>query len=358
MRYLITPQNYLVSLGRVLASKARASTRAREPVGVDAHRRPISQKRPTALVLVVGEAVRGSNWGLNSYQRQTTPELAKHDVINFSDVRSCGTDTATSLPGMFSVFGRQLSYNEDRIRNSDSVLHIIHRAGVSVLWRDNQSGDKGVSAGLPYEDVKKSVDDPSLISPSGHHYDEALLRGLKEKIEATQGDVLIVLHMLGNHGPAYFQRYPPECRKWRPTCDSTKLADCTHESLVNTYDNAILYTDYVLDQAIKLLAGIDGHDTGLIYVSDHGESLGEHNLYLHGLPYMIAPREQTWVPLVMWFSQSLKEKIGLNSECLNERAAQSASHDYLSHTLLGLLMVETEVYHPEFDLSATCRTSR
>lgn len=358
MRYLITPQNYLVSLGRVLVSQAKASTEAREPIGLDAHRRPTLQTRPTALVLVVGETVRASNWGLNGYQRQTTPELAKRDVINFSDVRSSGTDTATSLPAMFSVFGRQLSYNEDRIRNSDSILHIIHRAGVSVLWRDNQSGDKGVNDGLSYEDFIK-IDDPSLlISPSGHHYDEVLLRGLKEKIEATQGDVLIVLHMLGNHGPAYYQRYPPEFRKWQPTCDSTRLAECTHDFLVNTYDNAILYTDYVLGQAIDLLAGIDGHDTGLIYVSDHGESLGEHRLYLHGLPYMIAPKEQTSVPLVMWFSQSLTEKIGLKKECLIERARQNASHDYLSHTLLGLLMVETDVYNPEFDLTATCRTTR
>jgi lipid A ethanolaminephosphotransferase len=356
MRYLITPQNYLVSLVRALSAQAKTTIKAREPVGVDAHLASIPQTRPTALVLVVGEAVRAANWGLSGYQRQTTPELAKYDVINFADVTSCGTDTATSLPCMFSTFGRR-SYDEDRIRSSDSVLHTIHRAGVSVLWRDNQSGSKGVADGLPYEDFA-SFDAPSLVRPSGYRIDEVLLQGLKEKIEATNGNVLIVLHMIGNHGPAYFQRYPPEFRKWQSACESTQLVDCTPDSLVNSYDNAILYTDYVLGKAIELLAGIDGHDCGLIYVSDHGESLGEHHFYLHGLPYVIAPKEQTKVPFVMWLSPALKEKTGLTSECLAKRAAQPASHDYLPHTLLGLLTVETEAYEPEFDLTATCRTTR
>ncbi|MHB8791670.1 MAG: phosphoethanolamine transferase [Desulfobulbaceae bacterium] len=352
MRYLIAPQNYLVSMGRVLSVQARTTLEARETIGIDAHQDPVAKTRPTALVLVVGETVRAANWGLGGYQRQTTPELAKRNVINFTDVTSCGTDTATSLPCMFSVFGRR-AYDETRIRNSDSLLQIIHRAGVSVLWRDNQSGSKGVDDGLPYEDFS-SVDDPSLLSPSGHPYDEILLKGLKEKITSTQEDVLIVLHMLGNHGPAYFQRYPPEFRMWQPTCDSTQLDGCTRESLINTYDNAILYTDYVLGRAIDLLAGIDSHDTGLIYLSDHGESLGEHHLYLHGMPYAIAPREQTSVPLVMWFSPSLKTNTGLADGCLAKRAAQPASHDNLFHTLLGLLGVETTVYEPALDLTATC----
>lgn len=352
MRYLITPQNYLVSLGRVLATQARTTLEAREPIGIDAHQNPVAKARPTAIILVVGETVRAANWGLGGYRRQTTPELAKRNVINFADVTSCGTDTATSLPCMFSVFGRR-AYDEIRIRNSDSLLQIIHRAGVSVLWRDNQSGSKGLGDGLPYEDLS-SADDPSLLSLSGHPYDEILLKGLKEKITSVQGDVLIVLHMLGNHGPAYFQRYPPEFRMWQPTCDSTQLDGCTRESLTNTYDNAILYTDYVLGRVIDLLAGISSHETGLIYLSDHGESLGEHHLYLHGIPYAIAPREQTAVPLVMWLSPSLKTNTGLTDECLAGRARQPASHDNLFHTLLGLLGVETTVYDPALDLTATC----
>lgn len=356
MRYLITPQNYLVSLGRALSAQAKTTIKARETVGADAHAVHIPQARPTALVLVVGEAVRAANWGLSGYRRQTTPEPAKRDVINFRDVTACGTDTATSLPCMFSVFGRR-SYDEERIRNSDSVLHIIHRAGMSVLWRDNQSGSKGVSDDLPYEDLT-SFDDPSLFSPSGHRFDEVLLQGLKEKIESNTGNVLIVLHMLGNHGPAYFQRYPTEIRKWQPTCDTTQLNSCTHDALVNTYDNAILYTDYVLGKAIDLLSGIDSHATGLVYVSDHGESLGEHGLYLHGLPYLIAPREQKSVPFVLWLSPALKEKTGLTGDCLARRAAQPASHDNLPHTLLGMLGCATEVYEPGLDLTATCRTTR
>jgi lipid A ethanolaminephosphotransferase len=353
LRNLVAPHNYLVSLARVLSERAGTTVRARETIGADAFASPVPGARPTALVLVVGETVRAANWGLDGYRRQTTPELARRGVVNFSDVTSCGTDTATSLPCMFSVFGRS-SYDENRIRNSDSILHILHRAGVSVLWRDNQSGGKGVADGLPFEDLTR-FDDRSLVSPSGGRFDEVLLRGLKERIEATKGDVLIVLHMLGNHGPAYFERYPPAFRKWQPTCDSTQLSDCSREALVNTYDNAILYTDHVLGRAIDLLSGIDGHDTGLVYVSDHGESLGERHVYLHGLPYVIAPGEQTAVPMVMWLSPGLEEKTGVTKECLAARAARPASHDDLSHTLLGLLGVETAVREPAHDLTEPCR---
>jgi lipid A ethanolaminephosphotransferase len=353
LRNLVAPHNYLVSLGRVLLARAGTTGRAREAVGADAHVSHVPGARPTALVLVVGETVRAANWGLDGYRRQTTPELARRGVVNFADVSSCGTDTATSLPCMFSVLGRS-SYDEKRIRNSDSVLHILHRAGVSVLWRDNQSGGKGVADGLPFEDQTR-VDDPSLVSPSGGRFDEVLLKGLKERIDSSRGDVLIVLHMLGNHGPAYFERYPPAFRRWQPTCDSTQLSDCSREALVNTYDNAILYTDHVLGRAIELLAGIEGRDTGLIYVSDHGESLGEHNFYLHGLPYVIAPREQTAVPMVMWLSPGLREKAGVANDCLAARAVRPASHDDLSHTLLGLMGIETAVYEPAHDLTASCR---
>ncbi len=358
LRNLVAPHNYLVSLGRVLSDKARTAGRVRETVGADAHAHasPAPGARPTTLVLVVGETVRAANWGLDGYRRQTTPELARRGVVNFADVTSCGTDTATSLPCMFSFLGRG-SYDEDRIRHSDSVLHVLHRAGVSVLWRDNQSGGKGVADGLPTEDLTR-VDEPTLVSPSGGRYDEVLLRGLKERVEASRGDALIVLHMLGNHGPAYFERYPPAFRRWQPTCDSTELSDCSREALVNTYDNAILYTDHVLGRAIDVLAGVEGRDTGLIYVSDHGESLGEHNIYLHGLPYLLAPREQTAVPMVMWLSPGLAEKAGVTAGCLAARAARPASHDDLTHTLLGLLRVETAAYEPAHDLTAPCRIAR
>jgi len=189
-------------------------------------------------------------------------------------------------------------------------------------------------------------------------FDAILLRALKEKIASTAGDLLIVLHTLGNHGPAYYQRYPDEFRQFTPTCDTTDLASCSREALINTYDNAILYTDHVLATLIEELKTVTTHDTGMLYVSDHGESLGENNLYLHGIPYVIAPREQTRVPMVLWLSPELLARQNRDAKCIASRAKTTAiTHDYLFHTLLDLFDVHTRMYEPALDVLAGCSSS-
>lgn len=353
MRYLITPGNYLVSGARALNQNGREQLQELTPVGEDAVRQHAPPfRRPKLLVLIVGETVRAANWGLSGYTRQTTPQLASRNIINFDDVTSCGTDTATSLPCMFSLSGRY-NYNTEQIRTSESVLHVLNRAGVSILWRDNQSGCKGVCDKLPYE--KLSSIDSSTLCTGEHCHDEILRVKLNEHL-SIHDDKLIVLHMLGNHGPAYYQRYPDEFRHWTPTCDTTRLASCSQQALYNTYDNAILYTDNFLAKTIDLLGQITDHDSSLVYISDHGESLGENGLYLHGFPYTIAPREQTRVPMILWMSQGFSDNSGINRECLQTLAkTKNISHDHLSHTLLGLFEVTTSTYQAELDLMQHCR---
>ncbi|MBF0254879.1 MAG: phosphoethanolamine--lipid A transferase, partial [Gammaproteobacteria bacterium] len=354
LHYLITPANYLISTARFGLMQSDALAGAAQPrkiIAADAHA-AAKPHRPRVFVLVVGETVRSANWGLSGYTRQTTPQLAALDVLNFPQVRSCGTDTATSVPCMFSLYGRR-DYDEERIRNSQSLLHILDRVGVSVLWRDNQAGCKGVCTDLPVEDLSHNQD-PKLCDGQ-RCYDEILLQGLSERIRSAQADTLIVLHMLGNHGPAYYQRYPEQFRRFTPTCDTRQLADCSHEALVNTYDNAILYTDHVLARLIAELKQLDGQETGLLYVSDHGESLGENNIYLHGMPNLIAPSEQTQVPLILWLSNGLSADLRLDQHCLKAEANQAISHDNLFHSLLGLFDVETQDYVPELDIIGQCR---
>lgn len=355
LRYLVTPSNYIVSAVRV-ASEDLSSPVGNEPRHVlDPNPRQsvhAARRKPVVLVVVVGETVRAQNWGLNGYKRQTTPMLAERDVINFIDVTSSGTDTATSLPAMFSLNGRH-DYNRKEIKGSESLLHLVHRAGVNTLWRDNQSGDKGVDFGLPYENM---ADPGNPAFRNGNRYfDEILLDQLDGRIASMEGDALIVLHMLGNHGPAYFERYPDAFRRWTPTCDSSDLSQASHEAIINTYDNAILYTDYVLAKAIDLLAGIRDHDAALIYVSDHGESLGENGIYLHGLPMLIAPGEQTHVPMFIWISPGFTRSQQIDTDCLQTRAREPASHDLLFHTILDLLDIDSTVYNPEWDLVRDCR---
>jgi len=357
VRYLITPANYLWSLAAVTAQDARGAAGPRQVVGSDAALGPLARQRtrPLVVVLVVGETARAANWGLNGYARQTTPELAALDVVNFREVTACGTSTEVSLPCMFAPVGRR-DYDESRIRNSESILHTLARAGVDVLWRDNQSGCKGVCDGLPSETV--AALHPAGLCEDGRCLDEGLLVGLDERLRRAHGTQLLVLHQLGNHGPSYFRRYPPAFARFQPACASDDLRHCTSLEIVNAYDNALLYTDHLLASVIaKLRAASSRTDSVLLYVSDHGESLGENNLFLHGIPFAIAPRVQTRVPMVMWLSEGARATLGVDEQCLRQRASQPASHDHLAHTLLGVLDVRTRVYEPAWDLLHGCRRS-
>jgi len=359
VRYLITPANVLWSVGSVVAADARGAAQPRQPIGLDAAPGPTwaAQTRPRLMVVVIGETVRGANWGLNGYARQTTPQLARLQatapLVNFSDATACGTSTEVSLPCMFAPVGRR-DYSESRIRGSESLLHVLARAGAKVTWRDNQSGCKGVCAGLPVEFVN-AASAPGLCQ-GDRCWDEGLLRGLDERLQRAKGVEVLVLHMLGNHGPSYFRRYPSAFERFRPTCREDDLSRCTAEQIVNAYDNAVLYTDHVL---ASLIATLDAHadkvDSALVYASDHGESLGEKGLFLHGVPFAIAPREQTHVPMVMWWSAGFGRTSGLDAGCMRERSRQPVTHDHLFHTMLGLLDVRTALYAPEWDASGACR---
>jgi len=353
LRYLITPASVLVSSVRMAATEGQEAKLVRAPVGEDAVQAAAAPgAKPRLLVLVVGETVRAANWGLNGYARQTTPELAAAKVINFPRVRSCGTNTEVSVPCMFSPYGRH-NYDEKAIRGHQSVLHVLEHAGVKTIWRDNQSGCKGVCDGL---EVQRPGEVPGAKFCDGQRcYDEVLLNDLERLLKEHPRDLVLVLHQLGNHGPAYSQRYPAAFRRFEPTCDQAELGKCSREQIVNSYDNAVLYTDHFLSQAIQRLRAQTSHDAALIYLSDHGESLGENGIYLHGLPYSIAPREQTEVPMVMWMTPGFAATAGVDPACLETRAQQPASHDNLFHSLLGLMSVTTSVYDKSLDLSGACR---
>ncbi|WP_334178508.1 phosphoethanolamine--lipid A transferase [Pseudoxanthomonas sp.] len=356
VRYLVTPANVLVSLAKVVSEEPPGRARVLSPISEDAVQSPAAtMRRPRVLVLVVGETARAANWGLNGYGRQTTPELARRDVLDFPHVTACGSSTEVSLPCMFSPQGRE-HYDEQEIRSHQSLLHVLQRAGVATLWRDNQSGCKGVCDGLPVEDLHARTD--AGLCDGKRCHDGILLAGLDEAIRRHQGDQVIVLHMLGNHGPNYFERYPPAFKVYQPVCETSDLGRCTRAQIVNAYDNALRYTDHVLAGAIDQLAGLKDYDTALLYVSDHGESLGEKGLYLHGMPYAIAPREQLEVPMVAWFSGGWRASTGLDDACLRRQTGAPHSHDELFHTVLGLTDVKTALYRPDHDIFLTCRGGR
>ena len=355
VRFLITPSNYLFSLTRVVVADTAQANTPKIPISGDAKLGAgwAQRTKPMLFVLVVGETTRAANWGLNGYARQTTPELSKLDVMNFKDATSCGTNTEVSVPCMFSTNGRR-NYDEKEIRGHESLLHIIDHAGVKTLWRDNQAGCKGVCDGLEEQRLDSSKN--AALCDGERCLDEILLDNLDGEIhKAKNGNLFIVLHQLGNHGPAYFRRYPAAMRTFMPTCDTADLSKCSKEEIVNAYDNGVLYTDHFLAKTIQYLKTQKTYDTAMLYLSDHGESLGERGIFLHGLPYSIAPKEQTQIPMVMWLSQGFASSFGLNKDCLSKRANSAVSHDNLFHSILGMLQIESKYYDKTLDLSAGCR---
>jgi lipid A ethanolaminephosphotransferase len=261
-----------------------------------------SSSRNELIVMVVGETARADRFSLNGYKRLTNPELAKQDVVSFSNVSSCGTSTSVSVPCMFSVLGRK-DYEKEKALHMENALDVLSDHGVEILWRDNNSDSKGVATRMQYEDFKSPTYNPVC---HGECRDIGMLSGLDEYIKSKKGkDILIVLHQMGNHGPEYYRRYPKEFEKFKPMCMTGDIRNCTKEEVDNSYDNAILYTDYFLSEVINFLKKYDDqYETAMLYVSDHGESLGEHGFYLHAAPYMIAPKEQTHVPAILWLGKN------------------------------------------------------
>jgi len=305
-------------------------------------------------ILVVGETSRADNFALSGYPRDTNPLLSKDNVVYFPETTSCGTATAISVPCMFSGMPRK-NYNEQLAHHREGLLDIVQRAGISVQWNENDGGCKGACDRVPHQDMTKlNLADYCI---KGECQDEILFHDLQKYIDSLPNDGLIVLHTIGSHGPTYYNRYPPQFRKFTPTCDTNEIQSCSREQLVNTYDNTVLYVDYIVDKAIKLLQAQPGNvTTSLVYLSDHGESLGENGVYLHGLPYSIAPDSQKHIPMLIWLSDRYQQRHAVNYACLKKRASTEAfSQDNLFSTMLGLVGVQTSEYHAADDILAPCR---
>jgi len=324
------------------------------PFGMDAHAgdRLVTSKKPVVVVVVAGETARAMNFSLNGYARETNPELKALGVVNFTRTTSCGTATSVSLPCMFSGYTRD-EYSEWKAHSRQNLVDVLTHAGVSVSWWDNNTGSKGIANLINYASLNDRKNSP--LCKGGECLDAIFLDGLDQRLATVKKDTVIVLHQLGSHGPAYYLRYPEEYRKFRPDCRTPELMNCSQQEIVNAYDNTILYTDHILASVAKLL---EKHETtvagAMIYMSDHGESLGENGVYLHGAPYAIAPKEQTHVPFIAWFSKSYQSIMGLDTRCLLQYSDAATSHDNLFHTVLGMMNIQTGVYNRGLDAFAAC----
>jgi len=362
LRYQINPLNSVYAMLDLTLIPSELRGGPLHALGEDAHidtraSKDADVQHPPLLVLVLGETARSQNFSLNGYPRLTNPMLAQENVVSFSQVTSCSTRTADSLPCMFSHLGREGF--AQRLHESENLLDVLQRAGYAVLWIDNQSGCKGQCERVA--NVNTALIKVAGECEDGECRDTVMLTRIDEELaklpakQRARGTV-VVMHQMGSHGPAYYKRTPAAFKKFQPECQENSLSHCERQQVVNAYDNTIVFTDYFLSRLIGWLKAQEKNSTpAMLYVSDHGESLGENNLYLHGLPYALAPDVQKHVAMISWMSPSFERWSDVSTTCLRQQRDRALSHDHLFHSVLGVMAVQTRVYQAQNDLFVTCK---
>jgi lipid A ethanolaminephosphotransferase len=354
VRFTLSPSAEVTSMVGLLAdAKGKSNAPLIDPGG-KVERTAAAAPKPMVLLLVIGETARAANFQLGGYARETNPELSRiAGVTYFRNTASCGTATAISVPCMFSHLPRA-DFKVDEAGRYTNLLDSLAKAGFDLEWRDNNSGCKGVCARIASIDYSNSKDPQNCTE--GNCFDDVMLSDLPGRLEKITRDTVIVFHQKGSHGPAYFERYPASFEKFQPACRSNQLQHCTTQEITNAYDNSLVYTDHVLARQIAMLQSAAARlDSMLIYVSDHGESLGENGIYLHGMPYAFAPTVQKQVPMLFWTSEGYARRARLNADCLRAEAALPVSQDNLYHTVLGAAEARDQVYDRRLDLISGCR---
>ena len=356
LKGMISPQNMIASFASYYKKKAPKENLPLVVYGEDAvMQKAQATSLPKLMVLVVGETARAENFSLNGYSKNTNPKLSQQDILNFSRVSSCGTATAVSVPCMFSGMPRK-EYEERLASHREGLLDVAQRAGYQVTWIDNNSGCKGTCDRVNQFKIPEPLQ--QKWCKDKECFDDILIDSFKAYLATIPQDDnrprLIVLHQMGSHGPAYYKRVPAQFKVFKPTCDTNAIQGCSRDALLNSYDNTLLYTDYVLDSLIETLKNTTKYQTALWYLSDHGESTGESGMYLHGAPYAIAPTQQTHIPMLMWFSTVWQHQAKQQIKCLAQQGRQELSQDNLFPTMLSLLDVKSKVIDPNNDMLAAC----
>ena len=364
LRYELLPHVAVISAIRIAQDKFNSYTGDHPHQYYAKDAKLIStDKRPTIFVYLLGETARAANYPQNGYSRNTTPYTDEFgDIIFFRDEATCGTSTKVSVPCMFSYKTRE-KIDHDTVEYEDSLTDFIQNAGIKQAWLENDGGCKGVCNNIKlYKYYIESTVDQGVLDKGQCNeescFDEVMLPDFEKTLKENSKESLVVyLHLKGSHGPTYFNRMPEKFKKYSPICNTSELAKCSTDEVMNTYDDTLIYTDYIIAEVRKILDRYqDTHNLGMLYVSDHGESLGENGLYLHGTPYYIAPDFQTHVPMQIWLNDNLLDERNLDKGCLLEQAklTKTHSHDNLFHSMLGILNISSEYYDQKLDLFAPC----
>lgn len=350
IKYYLIPVNYIGAMISVAKIKLNEKPHELVEIAEDAAKVPYWQNngKKNLFVFVVGETARAENFSLNGYKKNTNKPLEKYadELVSFKNVSSCGTSTAIALPCIFSKDGRN-DFDKSESLYTENLLDVAQKGGYKVWWRGNVTGCKGICTRVENE----------MRCKEETCFDGILNNGLVERVRAENKDMFVVLHQLGSHGPTYYKRYPKSAEIFKPTCNTERLDKCSREEILNVYDNTIYYTSQNLAETIENLQQLDDeYNTMMLYVSDHGESLGEGNIYLHSAPYAIAPVEQKHVPFILWMSESFKKSFGIDAKCLQKQIDGEYSQDNIFHSFLGTMGIKTGIYDAKLDIFAKCRS--
>ncbi len=280
------------------------------------------------VVLIIGESARSENFSLYGYQKQTNPLLEKDSVIALK-ATSAATYTTAGVKAILDHKPTKKLY--------ELLPNYLFRAGVDVVWRTSNWGEPP----LHIDKYQKVADLKALYPDADKRYDEILTSSLAEVIESSDAKkIFIVLHTSTSHGPAYYTKYPVQFEQFIPVCTTVEMAKADRAELLNAYDNTILYTDYIIHSVIEDLKSIDDRRCCLLFISDHGESLGENNLYMHGVPMSMAPKEQIEIPFIIWQSdKSVKIK-----------NLEQAGQYHIFHSTLDFLGIESPIFDKEMSI--------
>ena len=299
------------------------------------------------IVFVMGESARAKNFSLNGYKRNTNEFLNnyKDDIISFKNFESCGTFTALSLTCTFSHLPRK-EFDYAKSFKYESLIDIFDKVGFDVSWRSNNGKCKGICDRVKH----------SLVKSFGNNvYDDLLLKAFDMDLNRlTEKNNLIILHGRGSHGPLYYKRYPKEFEIYKPACND-ELDKCSVEEIVNAYDNSIYYTSYILKEIIDRLTKLDDkYNTMLIFMSDHGQSLGENGIFMHSAPFDTAPIDQKNPAFFIWLNDNFANTFNINKQCLISKINSNLSQDNIFHSMLGLFKIHSKYYNKNLDIFSDC----
>ena len=330
---LLQPWSYLVNTVRVISSNHdEQAEETRLPDG------RIADEEKAVVVLVIGESARKANFQLYGYQRPTNPLLSKQAGLKVYQATSCATYTTAGTKAILEP------------KNSDELYELLpnyaFRTGVDVAWRTSNWGEPPIHIDEYLTDTELA----GLYPDENADFDGILFKGLRERIASSKKNkVLIVLHTSTSHGPKYADKYPKEFEVFKPVAKSVEEGEANVNLLVNAYDNTILYTDYLLDGLINTLRSLDGWHSAMIFISDHGESLGENKIFMHGLPMRLAPKVQYEIPFLVWTSENFRDYKSHSEQSLPAILEQH----YVFHSVLNLLSIQSPAYNKDFDIFKT-----